>query len=314
MKNVFQQTWRLWPFLPLIFGLGASAVVCGALFARNLVAQGDTTCPEGAVVYAVRGLTEPHGLYRDYREVPYATTPYPPLYYLCSAALAAVLGGDIDATYLAGRWVALTATLASAALVFLIVRQATGSAGAAWVGMGTTATISFLHPWDATCRPDTLALAFALLGVFQIRREHRSGQWFATMAFLGSMLAKHSFVAAPAAAVLWLVVQGRTTRAVSLAAGLTVGFLVAGGICQWLSGGWFWFNVFGANVAPLVFLQPLEFTAFFFSGGVGTAGADRRGHLDNSEVDAVQGQSGRTVLRHGDDGGHAVVFEGGEPT
>ena len=270
MKRMLRQVWQGWPFWPLAIGVMASAFVCGLLFARNLSAKRDTTIPEGAVVYSIGSVTGPVALYRDYREVPYATTPYPPLYYLAAAAAAAVMGGaspDVATTYLAGRLVAVAATLLAMQAVFMIVRLRDGSRPAAALAVSTLFTVSFLHPWSTTCRPDTLALAFSLWGIAAALRRGRTGDWLAIVAFVCGILTKHSFVAAPLAMTLWMIAEHELRRAYAFVARLTICLLLAVMVCQWSSGGWFWFNIHGANVAPLVAYQPLLFLYYFFRWG-----------------------------------------------
>src|ERR1700722_17764472 len=116
-KVIVRTALNYWPAWPVLIGLVLAVVTMCALFGRNLTSIANTTVPEGSIVYSIRAVGGPESLYRDVNEPPYATTPYPPLFYIFSAVLAGGMGSDVDTTYLAGRLVAILSTLAAFAAV-----------------------------------------------------------------------------------------------------------------------------------------------------------------------------------------------------
>lgn len=171
-----------------------------------LTTRTDTTIPEASIVYAILSLLEsPTMLYRDYTLPPYTTTPYMPLFYVVSALVTDLFGESVHNTYLAGRVVSFTSFSACVLLVYLISRRLGVDRLSATLGALLAAGTPIVFPWAVSCRPDFLALAFALLGLFLVSSNaplRRSNVYAAGVAWSLAFFTKQIFVAAPLAFIL----------------------------------------------------------------------------------------------------------------
>lgn len=235
--------------------------------ARDFRERSDITIPEGAIVYSIEAVGGPVDLYRDYREVPYATTPYPPLYYLGSSLMAQLCGADVESTYRGGRIVTVCASLASIGSLIFLTWCSSRSYVASFVAAGCVVLDPPLNKWFVTCRPDMLALSFTLLGFVSLyaRRKHRD--LAAVAAFSAAMCSKHSYVAGPIAIVVYFVIRGDAMRAMKMISGMFLTVGAAALICRWVFGKWFFVNIVSGNVAPIVVSQPSVFFLEFVSIG-----------------------------------------------
>ena len=178
---------------------------------------------------------------------------YPPVYYIFTAAVAALNGGDPLA---AGRTVSLASLLAAALFGGGIVQRlllaeagrlaATLCACVAALLMLCNWPVLF---WTPLMRVDMLGLALSFAGTyFVILALQRPGFIYAAaIAFLMAVYTKQTMIAAPAASFLilfWL--RPRTAIAgVGTCIALGLGVLVA---CSWITEGGFLRDIFGANV------------------------------------------------------------------
>src|SRR5579875_658836 len=240
----------LWP-LALMTWLAilqfTAAVVC------NIRSRRDLTVPEGSIVYSIREVAAGRPLYRDFRRPPYATTPYPPLYYLAAAApLAPLRGGTgIETVYLSGRLVTLLSTLVCLGLATDLARRAGAGRWSAAAPL-LAATSPCLIPWGFTCRPDFPALALTLAGIrCFLGRRTAAGAAAAAAWFLAALLTKQSFVAAPLAMTIGALADRSWARAGVLLVCMALGGMVLFTACDRVTGDVFYLNVVGANVAPL---------------------------------------------------------------
>jgi hypothetical protein len=262
-SQILLRSWPSWPLLLVLAGASLATCISAKL---NFSMYADITIPEGAVAYSVNAVFGEEPLYRDYTRMPYATTPYPPLFYVLSAMLTPVLGNDVEASLLGGRLVSTASALLALGAIYHLVRRSGGSRLAASIGVGCAASIDFLTPWAVTCRPDMLALALSLWALLYVQTADGRHDILAIAGLIAAASAKHSFVAAFAATMLWLGARGQWKRALKLgcAAGLGVGAVAA--IAEWFSNGWFLANVVGANLAPASARRALALAELFVRG------------------------------------------------
>lgn len=222
---------------------------------RGWAVHADTTIPEGSIIYSVRRLMQDGALYRDYNLPPYATTAYTPLLYTLTAGLAGITGGshDVEVLYRCGRTVTILATLACLGSVWWLASRIVG-ARRAWLAPLSVALFGRLYPWICTTRPDALAAALSMAAVVTISRRDRPGRWTPVAAAVlaaGAMTAKQSSLSAPAAIMLYLFLNHGVLPAASFAGCFVLLTMGLFGLFQ-LVWPWFWANVFGANVAPMM--------------------------------------------------------------
>jgi hypothetical protein len=197
---------------------------------------------EGATVDGLRWILSGRLLYSP-PELAYLPPPYTPLYYYLSAPLMAVLGEG----FVAPRLVALLATLACFALVYLIVaehtraeRQAASVPGLVAAGL-YAASYMFSGQWFDLARPDSLALALLLAGVW-VQLRATSGR---ALALAGALYALAYFSKQNVLVPIGFVMLGSLVRQRLKIWPLVVSLgLVGGGLVLLMnvaSDGWYWF-------------------------------------------------------------------------
>jgi hypothetical protein len=196
-------------------------------------------------------------LYADPDRPPYAVVNYPPVYHLVSAAVAG-LAGD---TLLAGRLVALASALAAVGALWVLSQgpraknqePRTGYSerflvlGSRFLIVLSFLAIPIVREWAVVMRVDLLGVALGLWALVIVQRcAGRRAVLWAALPLALSLLVKPSLIAAPAAALVWLLFRD-WRRAIGL--GLLVGLIggLVTGLLQLASGGWFLLHVLSAN-------------------------------------------------------------------
>jgi hypothetical protein len=229
-------------------------------------------------VQVLRAGTPIWALYADPGAPPYAVVNYPPVYHLVSLAADALAGaagcaarpeGAARCPLLAGRLVSLLATLAATLALWRLSASpdpdgGRGGSGDAETGRSPSdaalrllVVLSFLavpivREWGAVMRVDMLGVCLGLWGLALVRRAsqgHGAVAWAALPLAL-SLFVKPSLIAAPAAAVVWLLFRD-SRMALRLAAGLALAGGAGLGLLQLASGGWFLMHVVAANANPI---------------------------------------------------------------
>ncbi len=213
-----------------------------------------------AQVEALRSGTPIWALYADPAAAPHLIVNYPPLYLLFSAGLAALFGS----TLMAGRLIALGATLASVGAIAVLSRPTPARSSRlpqpATLLALLLLSVPIVREWASLMRVDLLGLALGLWGLVllvgprgpTLRRGGAAG-----LVLTASLFVKPSLLAAPLAAWLWLawwawrapagtrLAALRPLVALSLTLGLVGGLLLL--TLQLASGGWLLLHVVAAN-------------------------------------------------------------------
>jgi len=201
---------------------------------------------EGLMLEFSRRLMAGEPVYKPLTEFPLGTCNYAPLPLVLARLTFPILGFG----YAAGRVWVLLATLAIAAILFAWVRRASGQivpamvASLAWLG------VPYVYHWMPQFRVDLPGLAFSLAGVYVVwRSRSRLAVLGAALLFVLGLYCKQSFLAAPAAAFLFLLLHDRR-RALLLAGAM----LLLGGVpflaLNIATHGAFWDSLVSANVNP----------------------------------------------------------------
>ncbi len=189
-------------------------------------------------------------IYPAASQSPYYRNFYPPLYFAVVGGLFKMFGVSL----LVGRLLALIACLVSGGLVFLIVRQVTGSK---WFGL-IGGILFFVPPvtraWSLFFKPDTLALCLTLLGFYLAIKYigSRKVLW-SVIPFILAVFTKQHFIAAPLAVGLYLLLTNRKLMLQFGFALLTSGFGLLG-IFQLLTNGSFIDSVLGVSTVFPIYL------------------------------------------------------------
>jgi hypothetical protein len=171
--------------------------------------------------------------YGDINSYPFIVFHYPPVYHLVVRCLTA-LGCDL---VVAGRTISVVATVAISGIVGLLVHGGLSSSltqrarlfGAAAGGLAVFAFLP-VALWMPFARVDMLAIAFSLAGLLCAARApgSRVSLHAAVLFFVLAVFTKQTSVAAPAAAVLMLLITNRADGFRMIAAGLALGLTVLG--------------------------------------------------------------------------------------
>ncbi len=222
---------------------------------------------EGAMLDQARLISQGQGIYKGLAGYPYAFSNYPPLLQTLTALLIPVMG----VTYAAGRVWNVAAIVALAALIYHVVRVRGGDRSAAVLGALAFAGSPYIYHWAPLFRVDLPGLLLSALGIAVVAASGKTvpRSWAPVLAgllFVAALYTKHSFLAAPAAAFVYLLLRDRRGAAALLATCLAVG----GGIFLALNavtGGAFAFDLITTNVNPFdlggLLGQIREFVATF---------------------------------------------------
>ncbi|MCC6179147.1 MAG: glycosyltransferase family 39 protein [Chloroflexi bacterium] len=206
------------------------------------------TNPEGAFIAAILRVRDGAPLYQDFHQYPYVIAPYPPVQSVVGGLVSRALGLDVLGTMAAARGMTLTASLATAALVWMVARMAGASRLAALAGASLLLGLPFVDEWGYAVRPDLPALALVLFAALLLQRWPDRAWLSATVAVL-AFFTKQTAVAFPVAAVLWLLLSGRR-RGAFVFTGIWFGAALGGiMLLQVATGGVYILNTVSAHLA-----------------------------------------------------------------
>ena len=204
---------------------------------------------EGQLLYQVMRLSRLEGIYPHLSaQLPHTIANYPPVYPLLQVPLAWLFGPAL--WY--GRALSFLGALATAALIARVLLVTTGDRFASLVAGATFLSLPYVVAWAALVRVDCVALALSWSGLALITplAARRPSRIVAAGLFVLAGFTRQSyFLAAPLAALVWLVGQRRRAEAVELllwVAGLGGLVLLA---LMGATGGAFWTHVIVANTA-----------------------------------------------------------------
>jgi hypothetical protein len=202
-----------------------------ALMARIVIdfpLQVDAGYPDSALVVRIEGFLSRGELFPPLDRPPYLITVYGPLTYLVlSVPYAAAEAIGLDPV-LALRLVEVALLCASVGVVAVLTHQFTRARTMVLLAILLAVAGAPLRPWVLQLRGDFLGLFLSLACVALCVRGN-AGAAFRTAAVLGGLaiITKQTFIAAPAAVILWLVWQRQFRRAAAWG-GMVSAVVVAG--------------------------------------------------------------------------------------
>jgi hypothetical protein len=171
-------------------------------------------------------------------EMPYNTLPYPPISYLFHGWIGKLVGNDLVGVRTIGRTTSLIMTLLNSIIIFLIGR----AIGVRFL-WSAIAALLFLtsqeaHFFAVSLRPDEMALAFMLLGLYILLRWRN--YWLTGALFALALATKHSLISVPLVLTVALLSQ-RDFRSFMkfLASGCLIGLLIFA-VGSWMLGPYWW--------------------------------------------------------------------------
>ncbi len=197
---------------------------------------------EGLTMYEALLLRGGENIYLPLSPTRFISAPYPPLYYLLTAALLDPQRPD----FAAGRLLSFAASFVAATCAGLTVYSAAGGRAAvasrfgraalllaAVVAGGLFLTLPPVLVWASRYRADMVALALVAAGLAAMQaRPAGWGAWLAAAAFALSFYTKQTYLAGPLGGGLYLLLrawQGRRLRQPDAARGVTFRFALLWG-------------------------------------------------------------------------------------
>jgi hypothetical protein len=238
----------LW--MAVFAGLLAYAAFTAWLGASGLAYPYQLDYGEGVMLDQARLIWQGQGIYKGLEGYPYAFSNYPPLLQTLAALLIPLLG----VSYATGRIWNVLAVVALAALIYHVVRVRGGDRRASALGALAFVGSPYIYHWAPLFRVDLPGLLLSALGIAVLAGSGKTvrpswAPFVAGLLLVASLYTKHSFLAAPAAAFLYLLGRDRRASVALMATCLAVG----GGLflaLNWSTGGAFAFDLITTNVNP----------------------------------------------------------------
>jgi hypothetical protein len=189
-------------------------------------------------------------------EMPYNTLPYPPVSYLLHGWIGKLIGADLLGIRTIGRTTALTATLLSTCLIVLISRTVGVRLVCSLVAGLLFLTSQSAHMFSVSLRPDEMACATMLLGLYTIVRLQN--YWLTGIIFALALATKHSFITVPLVITVSLLLKRDLRSVVKLATSGCLTGLVIATLGHWMLGSYWWQGQLlqgfhGANLKQMLF-------------------------------------------------------------
>lgn len=216
---------------------------------------------EGMIVAETGLLDRGVGIYGLPTPDLFIAAPYPPLYYLLNWPLQHLAGSE--PTFKTGRAISIAATLFVGIAIFGIAVTVMSDRLAGAIGAAAWWSLSLVTFWGSLVKPDMLAVALGLAGLWWLLARPPSQLWVALVFFLGAFYTKQTAIAAAVAAIVWLLLTRFRT-------GLLFGAIYAGGavtptlIFNWLTDGGYFYHMFTIHNLPWFPARFVEFTSNLF--------------------------------------------------
>ena len=232
----------------LLLALVGGAALFTADGARMIAFPYPMDYGEGPLLAQTGALGNRENIYRaDLTSPPYTISNYPPLYPLVLSPVARVAGP----AFWYGRLLSWLSIAAAATLVGLIVHALTRDRLAATIGGLVLLAFPPAAYWAGLYRVDGFALALSLGGLYACARRP-GARWTVPIAALlltAAIFTRQSYgLAAPLAAVVWLLASGRSRHALALVGLMTAASAALFAGFEWLTHGGFSFNIVTANL------------------------------------------------------------------
>jgi hypothetical protein len=202
---------------------------------------------EGMIVAETMLLDQGTNIYLKPGPELFIAAPYPPVFYLLGWPAQHLLGQE--PTFKIGRAISIAASILAGVcllgIVFALTREimAGALAAAMWWSLGLVAF------WGSLVKPDVLALALGLGGIWWLLARPPRQVWWALPFFLGAFYTKQTAIAAGVAAVAWLLVT-RWRTGLKFGAAYAAGAILPTVVLYLLTDGGYWYHMYTVHDLP----------------------------------------------------------------
>jgi hypothetical protein len=213
----------------------------------------ETSNPESLFVLHSVEVSEGKPLYTDFRKPPYNVTQYTPVHYFILAFLKRSFDLNMQQLFVWGRRLMLLLASCIGLVIFLNGKKQTRS-----MIYSLTAALIFvgsymLWPLACTNRADIPATLFSIIAIVIFAQNAKYSLYLSIPFLLLAFYTKHSFLSAPAAIGLYLLINAQFVKAVKFSAI----FAALAGLIWFLmhiaTNGMSTLNLVGTNIAPMKF-------------------------------------------------------------
>jgi hypothetical protein len=231
----------------LALGLGAKTVISAATSLEMFQYPFQFDESEGMIVAETGLLDRGVDIFAPLTPQLFIAAPYPPVFYLLCWPVQHLLGAE--PSFKIGRAISLLATLLAGLAIFGIVRALTRNWLAGGLGALTFWSLGLVTFWGSLVKPDMLALAFGLCGLYCAVARSSRLLWWALPFFLLAFYTKQTAIAEAIAVIGWLLLI-RPRTGLRFGAAYAAGAVVPSLFLNWLTDGGYFFHQFTLHSLP----------------------------------------------------------------
>lgn len=177
----------------------------------------------------------------------FVAAPYPPLFYLLTWPIQHLAGAE--PTFKAGRAITLLASLLAGVAIFGIISSLARDRLAGALGAAAWWSLTLVTFWGSLVKPDVLALALGLMGLWWVLSRPYQQVWVALIFFLAAFFTKQTAIAAGVAATGWLLLT-RPRLGLAFGAAYGAGAALPSLLLDWLTNGGYFYHMFTLHDLP----------------------------------------------------------------
>ncbi|HST05142.1 MAG TPA: hypothetical protein VLQ48_10435 [Chloroflexia bacterium] len=231
----------------LVVGLAAKTVVSVATSAEMFQYPFQFDESEGMIVAETGLLAHGTDIYAPLTPDLFIAAPYPPLLYMLCWPLQALLGDE--PSFKIGRAISLLATLLAGVAIFGIVRTLSKNWLAGALGALLFWSLGLVTFWGSLVKPDMLAMALGLSGLWWVMARPERQVWWALAFFVPAFYTKQTAIAGAVAAIGWLILT-RPRTGVGFGAAYAAGAAIPSLLLNWLTDGGYFYHQFTLHSLP----------------------------------------------------------------
>ncbi|MEO5951082.1 MAG: hypothetical protein ABIQ44_01320 [Chloroflexia bacterium] len=191
----------------------------------------------------------------------FIAAPYPPVFYLLCWPFQHLLGDE--PSFKIGRAISILATLTVGAAIFGIVYRLTRSKLGGAVGALLFWSLGLVTFWGSLVKPDMLALALGLVGVWWAVARPPSQVWWCLIPLLLAFYTKQTGIASAVAVGGWLLFT-RPKVAAGFGAAYAAGAIIPSVLLNWWTNGGYFYHQFTLHSLPWFADRTIELLSSLF--------------------------------------------------